>query len=432
MHSDVATASPPPPPAARRRAARRDDATAWVFLAVTTVVAALLGVAAGALTEEASRRPVTAAASDTFERPDHDESLGLANTGQEWAPHLGTWGIRDGAAAVIRPERGASVAVLPVGRTDGRVQVEAATIARGFGLAFRCRNAFNCWKVEAVPDYATWNVVKIVDGEETVLGNLGRTPVEDGTTVSVDLDGEEMRFSVDGTEMRTIRDRDLVQEAQIGLSLREPGSAATARWGMLRFTPPTASLLGDDDAVVHDDFDAPSGSALTRTSDGTAWRQVNGHWTTRGGFALAARSEGTGALLALVDAGRAGYTFEARMLVASGTGGIVVRCRDAENCWMVKATGGRAAWGVVRIVDGVRTRVATLGAGSSGAAAHVAVRAEGTRLTFYVDGEERASVDDPALASETAVGLVEEPSSRTPDVAWDRVAFVPAAPEGSG
>ena len=87
-------------------------------------------------------------------------------------------------------------------------------IAPGQGLAFRCQGAANCWRVEAVPRFGTWNVIKVVRGTERLVANLGTVPVESGTVIRVELEGGTLRFMVNGRLRRTIVDSTFLSAAR--------------------------------------------------------------------------------------------------------------------------------------------------------------------------------------------------------------------------
>lgn len=167
---------------------------------------------------------------DTFARADSSGDLGKAESGQAWRSVQGTWGVQAGAARLVR---GAALkrdlVVADMGASDGFVQVTQKVSAAGAGLVFRYRNEFNYWVVRAAPRFATWTVEKIVAGKAVPLGNLGATPANDGTTVSVSLQGSQIDLFVDGFRRRTISDADLERETFVGLSAFGEGVTA-ARW----------------------------------------------------------------------------------------------------------------------------------------------------------------------------------------------------------
>jgi hypothetical protein len=177
---------------------------------------------------------------DDFERPDAAR-LGNATTGQRWVQPRGSWAVRDGEATITRSAaRGFDLALVRGGAADGTVEAELGRVRAGAGIAFRCRGPGNCWRLEAVPRFGTWNVIKVVRNRSIVLGNLGTVPVDEGTSVRVDMDGPRLRFFVNGVLHRSFRDPTHEGVAGVGLaSTAEPGARGTT-WRAFRSTPAVA------------------------------------------------------------------------------------------------------------------------------------------------------------------------------------------------
>jgi hypothetical protein len=175
---------------------------------------------------------------DDFARPDTASGLGTATTGQRWHSRRGVWAVRDRAATVVRSSgQGFDLAVVRGGAADGTVEAELGTVRPGAGIAFRCRGPGNCWRLEAVPRFGTWNVVKVVRNRAVVLDNLGTVPVASGTTVRVEMDGPRLRFSVNGILQRSIRDVTHQTVAGVGLAVTTEPQAEGATWRSFRSTP---------------------------------------------------------------------------------------------------------------------------------------------------------------------------------------------------
>ncbi len=172
-------------------------------------------------------------ATDGFDRTGGAQGLGRTESGGQWRAVRGQWGLRLGQAAVVQPApKGPSVALVVVGSGVRSVEVRAAVISPGMGLAFRCQGVANCWRVEAVPRFGTWNVVKVVGGNEQVVGNLGAVPVTSGTTIKVELEGSTLRFMVNGRLARTIVDSKFLSAPRAGLTIRagDRTEIRRARW----------------------------------------------------------------------------------------------------------------------------------------------------------------------------------------------------------
>ncbi len=179
-----------------------------------------------------------AAVHDDFDRPASD-TLGRSSTGQRWTVASGQWGITD-REAVLRstPSDTPSVATIDVGRSEGWVQATATTAPQGFGVVFRYRDPRNYWRIVAVPDYATFNVFKVVNGRETKVTASGIGVVtydKTNVTIGIRLEGDRFTFYVDGRdtgvtmrdpELRNARRAGLVVSSVKGTGLRVAGFAA--------------------------------------------------------------------------------------------------------------------------------------------------------------------------------------------------------------
>jgi hypothetical protein len=218
----------------------------WIAAWVTVfVVLAAVGIVVGLVTRQSGSNkgntsaPATSAparffgafgAMDDFDRSDSSTSLGTSQSGQAWVAVVGTWGVKDHQAYVVKPKaKGYSLAVLNMYTGDGSVQVTMSKIAAGSGLVFLYRNVFNYWMMTASPKVATWVVQKFVDGKLTTVGGIGVAPIKDGTVIGVEMGGGGLSVSVNGQLRRTFRDGDLQGEPRVGL-VGFAKAAGTARW----------------------------------------------------------------------------------------------------------------------------------------------------------------------------------------------------------
>jgi hypothetical protein len=194
------------------------------------------GTADGGTPTESAAPPLasTATVADDFDRPDSSDALGSASTGQQWEMPAGTWGVADEKAYVaIRNanEFGRSWAVLDLGSGNGSVSAKAATMANGWGIVFRYRGPFNYWMLQASTEVATYNLVKVVDGElEPVAdGGIGLAPIRDGTKVGVEFQGQTITISMNDQTVALFRDPHLQNETKVGMIVSS-GGVDTARW----------------------------------------------------------------------------------------------------------------------------------------------------------------------------------------------------------
>jgi peptidoglycan/LPS O-acetylase OafA/YrhL len=146
-----------------------------------------------------------AAVWDNFERS-RDSGLGVTMTRQPWTELFGSWSVDEGTAEVR--DRGFAV-----------VRVRASHIrATGAGIAFRCADRRNCWWVEPVPRWNSWDVRKIVNGVVTDIGTVGAAPTASDDSVAVHLQGNVITIAVDGFRYRSIVDPALRDAVGVGLA----------------------------------------------------------------------------------------------------------------------------------------------------------------------------------------------------------------------
>jgi hypothetical protein len=182
---------------------------------------------------DARPRPVA----DSFARPDHRFGIGTAPGGPRWRAEVGAWGVSGAAAYVSGPVDGRALAVADVGRGDGTVSAKVARVANGAGVVFRYRDRDDWWAVLAVPAYATWVVVRTVDGHSETVANTGVSPVGDGTVVSVRTAGETIEISFDRGVAKTLVDPALSDAGGVGITA-EGAAAGRARFDDFSFSPP--------------------------------------------------------------------------------------------------------------------------------------------------------------------------------------------------
>jgi hypothetical protein len=182
---------------------------------------------------DARPRPVA----DSFARPDHRFGIGAAPGGPRWRAEVGAWGVSGAAAYVSGPVDGRALAVADVGRGDGTVSAKVARVANGAGVVFRYRDRDDWWAVLAVPAYATWVVVRTVDGHSETVANTGVSPVGDGTVVSVRTAGETIEISFDRGVAKTLVDPALSDAGGVGITA-EGAAAGRARFDDFSFSPP--------------------------------------------------------------------------------------------------------------------------------------------------------------------------------------------------
>lgn len=198
-----------------------------VIVALAIVSIAVFGLVVGSLNlrASASRNPdadrfawrgARSTVWDSFQRPPQ-AGLGTATSGQTWEVLGGSWSIANNDAtagpaptlsfAVVRVDPGTPInaRATPLGETDHA------------GIAFRCQDAQNCWWIEAVRGYATWNINKIVNGRVTLVDNVGPAGTDPGSIVAVHTNGSRITVAVNGIIRREITDPDLRDATGVGL-----------------------------------------------------------------------------------------------------------------------------------------------------------------------------------------------------------------------
>jgi len=176
------------------------------------------------------------ATADAFSRPDQRFGLGATPQGLEWRSVGGAWGVSRSTAYVSgpAPAPARALAVLDVAGGDGSVQVTLPRVANGAGLVFRYQDPANFWAVVAVPDYATWAVVRALAGQEQVVANTGVSAVRDGTTVGVRTSGDTIEVLVDRAVAATVSDGALRSAGAVGMTAGG-SDAGRARFDDFRF-----------------------------------------------------------------------------------------------------------------------------------------------------------------------------------------------------
>ncbi len=277
MQTDTVTG--PAAPTADSDLTAHERSRAFVALVVTIVLLVGVGVALDQITSQHRRLPFASVPKAvpfprTVESPltgSRGPGLGTAATGQRWGTPAGLWGAGpDGARLEIAAPTGSSYALIRTNRGTGTVDVTAATVAKGAGLAFRCKTPLDCWTLTAVPEFGTWKVTKILGGNPTDLGNIGTTPVGAGTQLRVATSADAVEISVNGVLARRIEDRDLDDASRAGLVTEPDPAAGTARFRDFRAVQD--DILGPD-AAVHDAFVRPDGRGFGSGADGGAVAQ---------------------------------------------------------------------------------------------------------------------------------------------------------------
>ena len=170
---------------------------------------------------------------DRFDRSDRDELAHTTQVPNEWRSVKGQWGIRDHHAQPIQDIGiGANLALIDTGRSDGVIEATLLEPQQAIGIAFRCRDSDNCWRLEAAVGFGTWNVSRVVGGVVTKVVTLGVQPTSAGTTVSIRLDGTHASAFINGKLAARFEAPEFVREQDAGLVVASGADATSAKWGL--------------------------------------------------------------------------------------------------------------------------------------------------------------------------------------------------------
>ena len=128
-----------------------------------------------------------------------------------------------------------SVTLLDAGATNARIEATVGRATPAWGIVFRYANPFNYWYLQAAPDYAVLNVVRMVNGEAQVIGATELASLADGATVTVVLDGGAIEVRVDDVAVFLLTNDHCLGASKTGLV--GFGDAAGASWDSFRISP---------------------------------------------------------------------------------------------------------------------------------------------------------------------------------------------------
>ncbi len=172
---------------------------------------------------------------DDFERA---ASAGLGQaSGQEWEAVSGSFAIADGAAVLQTPNEVGprSITLVDVGATNGRIVATVGRATSSWGIAFRYADPFNYWYLQAAPDYAVLNVVRVIAGEPQVIGPTNLVGLREGTDVAVVLRGSDVEVQVDGTTVFFLTNNHALGAHKAGLLAL--GDVDGTSWAEFKATP---------------------------------------------------------------------------------------------------------------------------------------------------------------------------------------------------
>jgi hypothetical protein len=153
----------------------------------------------------------------------------LTGSGQVgWSTTTEGWSVINGEVA-LAGAAGSSLALTDLGSSDGVVHVTMPSIANDTGLAFRVVDAGNYWAVAAAPGYATWNLIKVIEGVPEIVANTDISPIDAYTTVGVVLAADRVSVLLNGRVFAEVEDT-THQEGTFGGLFGSGPDVNLARW----------------------------------------------------------------------------------------------------------------------------------------------------------------------------------------------------------
>jgi hypothetical protein len=153
-----------------------------------------------------------------------------------WSVARGSWAVTEGTAGTADTadvsEDSAEypwIALVELGTPDAAIQMKLTTSADGAGMAFRYLGPSNHWAIVAAPTFGTWNLIRVRDGVEELVDNVGSVNAGDGATIGVLLDGDRIFVTVDGAITHVEVDATHATGTQAGL-WAGTSTARNARW----------------------------------------------------------------------------------------------------------------------------------------------------------------------------------------------------------
>jgi hypothetical protein len=134
--------------------------------------------------------------------------------GATWADPTGAFEVSDGGARGATDGDTPALAIVEQTGPVASVRASFSTVATQAGLVFRYEDEANYWQIVAAPDYGTWAISRVENGNIKTIGDTGFFA---GSTVEVIFVGSTIQFWLDGVLREAIRDDFLAESNGIGL-----------------------------------------------------------------------------------------------------------------------------------------------------------------------------------------------------------------------
>lgn len=144
-----------------------------------------------------------------------------------WTVVAGAFEQRDGSTGAAMDKPLPAIAVVDAPSPNGELVVRLASATSGSGLLFRYHDEANHWRVTYTPEFATWVVVKLADGEPRFMANTGAFGSR-SAEVSVRMEDESIQVYLDGGLAAMITDPTFATSPTVGLYVDGSDAAAAA------------------------------------------------------------------------------------------------------------------------------------------------------------------------------------------------------------
>jgi hypothetical protein len=148
-------------------------------------------------------------------------------SGRGWRAIKGEWTLRDDEIRIGKEGKLLfSLLVTDGGSSNTVTSVRMPVVTTGSGVVFRYSNPFNYWMLRAARNVASWQVVKVIDGRTTIVGNTGFSPTSDGTLVGVaSHDDGRIIISFNGKFQSSFAEPELADKRGVGVGAVGLGSS---------------------------------------------------------------------------------------------------------------------------------------------------------------------------------------------------------------
>ena len=212
---------------------------------------------------------------DSFSGANNATSAGYTDSGEQWIPGRGTWGISGNAAYVAVGDAGVNNMMTVDSAPDGTFSFQETSYGNA-GLAFRYADADNYWRIVSDTPNSRWKLIKKLDGTDTIVAtSASGTCCTTSDTMTVVANGPSIVIKRGNTQIISVADTDLVNGTRAGPFVRGTGSPGARIDNVVL---PAAAVLTDQTGT---NYTFRSDGNLTTVTD-AAGRQANLAYDTSG------------------------------------------------------------------------------------------------------------------------------------------------------